>query len=475
MDAAPKPLVDRLAQGVKSLLSVFFGSQPSVVEPVLEAGAPALSLRRLVYRSLACCETSEIEKIFCDSQSHNVESGITGILFVSGPRFYQCLEGEHDAVGLLYERIKRDTRHSLVELLDDRPCDSPLYPYWSMGALLGYESVIHAVVPLLDSGDGLQVRVGLEMLALSMAHQDARSAGGRQVERMIRSAPQAALIEQLAHNPGQSNSWLSLVAENMHLKAQLMRAEAGRREFFSAISHELRTPMSGMLGASDLLGHPRLNAAMLDRQRAALKSSSERFAKTLNDIFTLHRIESGDQECHPSPVNLHAHVQSACDAVAHQDVNISRQFSDAEGVHVEVDSALLQTVLNNLLVHAIDRSHNGQVEVMLHVLAAKEERLWWRCAIRDYGSHVSVERLLTLFQPFSAGLERGAGYNEDAGLELALAAAIVKLLDGRMGAHNESGGGMTVWFTFAAQRAEVDSVADFTAQPVLLADKSEPA
>ena len=475
MDAAPKPLTGRLAQVVKSLLSVFSGAQRSEVELAAVDVVPALPLRRLVYRSLACCEMSEIEKIFCDSQSHNVESGITGILFVSGPRFYQCIEGEHEAVGLLYERIKRDTRHSLVELLDDRPCDSPLYPYWSMGALLGYESVIYSVVPLLDSGDGLQVRVGLEMLALSMAHQDARSVDGGPVERMVRSAPQTALIDQLAHNAGQSNAWLSLVAENMYLKAQLMRAEAGRREFFSAISHELRTPMSGMLGASDLLGHSKLNAAMLDRQRAALKSSSERFAKTLNDIFTLHRIESGDQDCHPAPVNLHAHVQSACEAVAHQDVNISRHLSDVECANVEIDSGLLQTVLNNLLVHAIDRSHNGQVEVSLHVLAVKDDRHWWRCAIRDYGSHVPVERLLSLFQPFSAGLDRGGGYIEDAGLELALAGAIVKLLDGRMGAHNEAGGGVTVWFTFAAQRSDAAAVAEFTDQPVLLADKSEPA
>lgn len=92
-------------------------------------------LVRLLYCSQAADPKSEgvLDDILAQSRRHNPESGVTGLLCVSGDGFLQILEGGRDEVSALYNAIVRDDRHKNVRLLSFEEIEQRKFGAWSMG------------------------------------------------------------------------------------------------------------------------------------------------------------------------------------------------------------------------------------------------------------------------------------------------------------------------------------------------------
>jgi hypothetical protein len=93
-----------------------------------------MSLRSLTYTSLARLDLqeSDLEAIHETAQRENARRDITGLLIFNGTHFLQILEGEAKALAQLLENLRRDQRHSGVEVRHDHPIDGRSFPGWSM-------------------------------------------------------------------------------------------------------------------------------------------------------------------------------------------------------------------------------------------------------------------------------------------------------------------------------------------------------
>ncbi|WP_018948842.1 BLUF domain-containing protein [Thioalkalivibrio sp. ALMg11] len=74
----------------------------------------------------------EVSRILMQSRQNNPRSGIVGALYYGDGHFFQCLEGDPDAVRETVDRIRRDHRHEEVRVLREQPLDSPGFGEWSM-------------------------------------------------------------------------------------------------------------------------------------------------------------------------------------------------------------------------------------------------------------------------------------------------------------------------------------------------------
>ena len=93
-----------------------------------------MQLKSLTYTSLAGLDlqASDLEDIHRTARETNAFDGITGLLIFNGTHFLQIIEGSEQAIGDLVEKLRRDPRHSSVEIRDERAIDERSFPDWAM-------------------------------------------------------------------------------------------------------------------------------------------------------------------------------------------------------------------------------------------------------------------------------------------------------------------------------------------------------
>ena len=93
------------------------------------------NLYRLVYTSFrkASCNDDEIASILASCKRNNPGRGVTGILLHSSSRFIQYMEGPKEAVDSLYNLIKKDPRHTSINLRSSEAIPERIFPSWEMG------------------------------------------------------------------------------------------------------------------------------------------------------------------------------------------------------------------------------------------------------------------------------------------------------------------------------------------------------
>lgn len=93
-----------------------------------------MDLKALTYTSLASLDltATDLEDIHRTALQCNALEGITGLLVFNGTRFLQIIEGAGPAIDQLVERLRRDRRHSGLEIRDERTVSERSFPGWGM-------------------------------------------------------------------------------------------------------------------------------------------------------------------------------------------------------------------------------------------------------------------------------------------------------------------------------------------------------
>ena len=97
-------------------------------------GENGLQLKTLTYTSRSRLDLSaqDLVDIHESARHLNALDGITGLLAFDGTRFLQIVEGSEEAIDDLVERLRGDSRHSAIEIRDERFVDARSFPNWSM-------------------------------------------------------------------------------------------------------------------------------------------------------------------------------------------------------------------------------------------------------------------------------------------------------------------------------------------------------
>lgn len=121
------------------------------------AQTDAAVVYRLIYRSRNRIPEDdrrrELGELFSAARSHNKKNGITGALLLSDDSFVQTLEGEQEQVQALLGRIRADTRHDQLEILDTGLVDSRVFARWAMAKVADDEDA--SDIPLIAHTDGI--------------------------------------------------------------------------------------------------------------------------------------------------------------------------------------------------------------------------------------------------------------------------------------------------------------------------------
>ena len=258
------------------------------------------------------------------------------------------------------------------------------------------------------------------------------------------------LVRSIRYAIGRFQTEEALRRRTQELSEAKERAELANKAkstFLACMSHDLRTPLNGILGFAQLL---QMDKSLGQRQVAAvgaIRDSGEHLLALINDILDLAKIEAGKFEVTPGDVDLHRLFAGVAElirmkaAVQKPQLQLLCELSPQLPALARADERRLRQVALNLLDNAVKFTDAGHV--LLQVTYESPSRLQVR--VQDTGVGMSEEELARLFQLFEqAGTaqRRSAG----TGLGLAICRKFVQLMGGDMQVSSRPGAGTTFSF-----------------------------
>ncbi|MEW6706905.1 MAG: response regulator [Pseudomonadota bacterium] len=241
----------------------------------------------------------------------------------------------------------------------------------------------------------------------------------------------------------------ALKERTVELLAAKERAEVANRAksvFLAHMSHDLRTPLNGILGFAQLMQQ---DAALMERHQVAvhtIRQCGEHLLALINDVLDLAKIEAGRQEIVRAPMDLRRFLQGVAEVIGlkaaqKRDVSFGCELGEDLPEGVLADERRLRQVLLNLLDNAVKFTPRGHVT--LSVRRTAPGRL--RFAVEDGAPALGEAERQRLFQPFEQlgdPRQRSAG----TGLGLVISRQFVRLMGGEIQVSSRGGAGNLFWF-----------------------------
>ena len=211
-------------------------------------------------------------------------------------------------------------------------------------------------------------------------------------------------------------------------ESELQQANRAKDEFLATLSHELRTPMTAIMGWSKLLASD-LDPSTRDAAIDAIQKSSRAQAQLIDDLLDVSRITAGKMRIEPRAIDVGPVVRAATEAIV--------PAANAKGVRLEVtippapvlvsgDTQRLQQVFWNLLTNAVKFTPRGG-SVMVTVRATEEDAV---IEVRDTGQGIAPDFLPHVFERFRQADSSTSRAYSGLGLGLAIVRHLVELHGG---------------------------------------------
>lgn len=236
------------------------------------------------------------------------------------------------------------------------------------------------------------------------------------------------------------------------LHKKLVRLDRAKNNFFTNISHELKTPLTLINGPLELLEGSRLNKTQREQLKLA-QDNSDKLLQLTNEILELSKIESGELKLHTEAVHLEPMLRRifyGFHSLAEiNDFMMSFSSQLRKDLCIEVDKSKLERVLNNLISNAFKYSKpGGNIS-----LRARTENKILILEVEDTGIGISPSDQKKIFDRYYQ-VEEGHVTSGGTGIGLAYAYEIALLFGGHLRVNSQVGQGSTFRFEFPC--TEVD-------------------
>ena len=259
---------------------------------------------------------------------------------------------------------------------------------------------------------------------------------------------------------------LSVGGASLYLTRRRWLAEETSRlksALLARLGHDMRTPLSAMLGMAELLRRPDLRAPEKNRALDYLTQAGGALLEMVGDITDHAALEQAAPPLREIPFNLRACLEEC--------LALYRPVAEAKGLFLRLEAApdLPQTVtgdcfrlrqaLGNLVSNAVKFTEKGGVTFGYKV--SEDGNLYFY--VRDTGSGIPAENLGSVFDRF-VRLDKNV---KGTGLGLSICSTIVEKLGGEIGVESEGGQGSTFWFTVPRSSGEEISEEQPSGEPVV--------
>ncbi|KUL85270.1 hypothetical protein ZTR_07973 [Talaromyces verruculosus] len=276
------------------------------------------------------------------------------------------------------------------------------------------------------------------------------------------SASNVTMIEAQKHALVQARQAeeIARVAEaeaihNIKLKEEAANAKS---TFLANISHDLRTPMNGIIGLSDLLRETNLSKEQGEYMES-IRICADTLLALINDILDFSKLEVGKMKLSIVSMNLKDTISEVLHALFH--ANRDKKLKTVENLDqippdlvVLGDPVRLHQIIMNLLSNSYKFTPNGSVSVSGKVTRAGKRRIRLECSVSDTGIGISDEQKSRLFKPFSQADSSTARSYGGSGLGLSICKAIIEdVLGGTISLESTLGVGTTVTFHIPFHKA----------------------
>ncbi|HEY9810394.1 MAG TPA: HAMP domain-containing sensor histidine kinase [Halomicronema sp.] len=230
---------------------------------------------------------------------------------------------------------------------------------------------------------------------------------------------------------------------------ELTRLVRASKDNLAHLAHELKTPLTSIIGYSDLFlrqmkQNPELEYTVpnLEHIEKVLQNGRQ-LLHLINDSLEISRYEAGQMQLHPTEINPHTLITQILEMVEPlantKQLKLTQECQNCPQ-QVITDPLRLQQILTNLLSNAIRYTQTGTIHLLCQTLPNNQ----WSITIKDTGQGITPEDQKHIFDPYFRVISPDKSYLPNStGLGLAIVHRLVKVLKGQIFLHSEPGIGST--------------------------------
>jgi len=256
-----------------------------------------------------------------------------------------------------------------------------------------------------------------------------------------------------------------------------------KSKFLANMSHDIRTPMNGVIGMTHLL----LGTELTDEQREYLNMiqiSGNSLLSLINDILDFSRIEADQLFLEKQRFNLRMTVEDTVDIVAldayEKGIGLTCIIEPNVPLELMGDPGRFRQVLINLLGNAVKFTEKGEVNIHIQLENETCEQATIYVSVKDTGIGIPETEINNLFKPFSQVNRKNSSKFGGTGLGLAISHRIVQLMGGSIKVKSQIDLGSKFYFSatlkkyIPGKRKQCTDILDLSNKKILIAD-SQPA
>jgi len=247
-------------------------------------------------------------------------------------------------------------------------------------------------------------------------------------------------------------------AELEEANIELKTIDKQKEEFTSMITHELKTPLTPIIGWCQTLKKPKIMGELTDKQTKAINNIQEnakRLQMLITDLLDAQLVDLNQMQFYYTDIDVTEFMEFLCQNLQYAMEPKKIQFINStteKNMHIKSDRNRLEQVLNNFVFNAIDFVPEGNGRIEIKAQEQEDESVLFY--VKDNGIGIPKEKINNLFQKFyqvESGLTRKHG---GSGLGLAISQGIVQGLGGKIGIKSDIGKGSFFYFIIPKQHGE---------------------
>jgi CheY-like chemotaxis protein len=259
-------------------------------------------------------------------------------------------------------------------------------------------------------------------------------------------------------------------------------ANRAKSQFLANISHEVRTPLNGIIGFLDLLSKTPLDSVQKDYVKE-INNSSELLLNLINDLLDFSKIEAKKIELEKIDFNLRKAMEEVISMFAlktySKGVELYALIDNAVPDFVNGDPGKLKQIMVNLISNAVKFTGNGRVTVTIKPVSQTADKLTLLFQVMDTGIGIAENEIQKLFEPFKQADASTTRKYGGTGLGLSISKRLIEMMSGQINVESKLGKGSTFSFlisfdkTAASSKKKGNPEADLQGIRILIADQSE--